>query len=334
MDIFICLIKSLEGYNMHNDLTKINSFMNELKTILLGKEDLIFKITATILTGGNILLEDLPGVGKTVFSKAIARLIFKKDEDENANAIDFKRIQGTPDLLPYDITGVDIYNPDIKEFIFNKGPVFTDILLADELNRTTPKVQSALLQAMAEKEVTIGNNTYKLPPLFFVIATENPIESEGTYPLPVAQLDRFSCLLEIGYPDFDIEKEIFVKGKSEQRLDDLQPVISVDDILRVRLKLRDIEIDEKLYHAIAMITKRSREHKEIKTGLSTRAGLMMIEQLRAYAYLKEREFVTDQDIIDLAVPVWAHRLIIRNPNSESKDIIDKIVRDEIKKIFR
>lgn len=312
---------------MDNNIIKL---IKQLDSILIGKNEIIKKIVANILIGGNILLEDMPGVGKTIIAKALTRSIAS---NEKGIPIKFSRIQGTPDLLPYDITGVDIYDNSKNKFVFNPGPVFTDILLADELNRTTPKVQSALLQAMAEKEVTIGKRTYSLSEMFCVIATQNPVETEGTYPLPAAQLDRFTCCLKIGYPDLMHELIILDKGKSEDRLLKLKPVITVKKILSLRNEIKKIEVNKKIQSAIANICNITREYKDIRLGLSTRAGLMMMDILRAKAYLNNRDYVIDQDLSDFATEVWAHRIILLNPQLNSKDIISKITRIEVRKLI-
>ena len=309
---------------------KVEKLIAQLNTVLIGKEDKINKIVANILIGGNILLEDMPGVGKTVMAKGIARSI----GGEKNKPIAFSRIQATPDLLPYDITGIDIYDTSKNKFVFKPGPVFTDILLADELNRTTPKVQSALLQSMAEKLVTVGNKTYELSEMFMVIATQNPVESEGTYPLPAAQLDRFSICIELGYPDTDHEIEIFEKGRSEDRLSDLKPVITAAEILKIRNEIKKIEINKKLLMVIAKICQTTRQYeKDIRLGLSTRAGLMMIEMLKGHAYLQGRDFVTDQDIIELAEDVWAHRLILLNPQLKARELINRTTRQLVRKLI-
>lgn len=310
---------------------KVKLLINQLNSILIGKEDKIKLIVTNLLIGGNILLEDMPGVGKTIISKSLAKLIASTSRGK---AVKFSRIQATPDLLPYDITGVEIYSTEKKKFVFSPGPVFTDILLADELNRTTPKVQSALLEAMAEKQVTIGTKTYKLPEMFFVIATQNPVETEGTYPLPAAQLDRFSCCLTLGYPDFEHELIILKEGKSELKLPDLKPVITVEALLKIRDYVSKIEVNDKLLHAIAKICERTRNSKDIRLGLSPRAGLMMKDMLQSYAFLSDRDYASDQDLLDLAVDVWGHRLMLYNPQIKAQDIIAKITREEVRKIMR
>lgn len=310
---------------------KIADLLDSLDRILIGKRDCLKLIASNILCGGNMLLEDSPGVGKTIISKAIAKLISSEDGD----SVKFSRIQGTPDLLPYDITGVDVYDPKSNEFVFKRGPVFADILLVDELNRATPKVQSALLQAMAEKQVTIGANTYPLPEIFFVIATQNPVESEGTYPLPAAQLDRFTICLNIGYPSFEDEVSIMKRGKSENRLNEIKPVISSGEIIALRESIaKEVEINEKIIFAIGKIAEKTRDYKDIKLGLSTRSCLMMVEVLRSFAFVNGRDYVTDQDLIDLAPYAWAHRLILANPQVKSQDIIVRLTREEIRKIIK
>jgi MoxR-like ATPase len=309
----------------------LKDLIDQLNTILIGKEKKVYKITAALLVGGNILLEDMPGVGKTIIAKALAKSI--SCDDSNKEPIKFSRIQGTPDLLPYDITGIDIYDNIKNKFVFKPGPIFTEILLADELNRTTPKVQSALLQAMAEKEVTIGNKTYQLSDIFFVIATQNPVETEGTYPLPAAQLDRFTCCLEIGYPDSAHELEILEKGKSEDRLVNLHPKINSKTIIKIREAIKKIEVNSKLLKIITNVCNQTRVNKDIRLGLSTRAALMMNDMLRANAYLNDRDYADDQDLIDLAEEVWAHRLILLNPQIKAKDIIQRLVRQEVRKVI-
>ncbi len=306
------------------------SFINNLNKILIGKEISTKMITAAILAGGNILLEDNPGVGKTIVSKAVAQLI----SGSNDGAVKFSRIQGTPDLLPYDITGVDIYDPNMKDFTFKQGPVFTDILLFDELNRTTPKVQSALLQCMSEKEVTVGIKTYRLSDIFFVIATQNPIDSEGTYPLPAAQLDRFMTCLTIGYPDSEIEASILKAGKSETRLETLKPQLKTSEIFEIRREIENIHCSDLIDKLLVNIADKTRTHKELKLGLSTRALLMTKDFLKAYSYVNGKNFIDDNMVAEISKSVWAHRIISINPQLDTSELIDKITREEIRRLMR
>ncbi|MDR2618177.1 MAG: AAA family ATPase, partial [Treponema sp.] len=276
-------------------------------------------LTAGILAGGHVLLEDNPGLGKTTVAKAVARLIAGKD-----GPLVFKRIQFTPDLLPYDITGVDIFDPETRSFRFVPGPVLANIVLADEINRTTPKVQSALLEVMAERQVTIGSSTHRPPEPFFVLATENPVESEGTFPLPAAQLDRFMMRLSLGYPDRETELSILEDNPSENALNALKPVLTFEDFLAARQAAAAVFCHPDLKGAAADIVRDTRIHRAFVLGASPRAGLHYLEALKALALVKGREYVTDEDLAALAVPVLAHRVRLRDPRAQAEKHIREI----------
>ena len=287
--------------------------------IIKGKMEFLELITAVILAGGHVLIEDNPGLGKTLVAKTIARLI-----DGGRRGLVFKRIQFTPDLLPYDITGVDVFDPRARTFRFIPGPVLANIVLADEINRTTPKVQSALLEVMAERQVTIGQTTHYPPEPFFVIATENPIESEGTFPLPAAQLDRFMMRLSIGYPDRQAELAILEENPAEEGLAKLEPVMRLTDFLSAKKAAASVFCHQALKEAIADMIRDTRIHKGFTLGASPRSGLHLLEAAKALALVRARNYVIDEDLAILAVPVLAHRVKLRDPRAQAGKFIREI----------
>ncbi|MDR1301603.1 MAG: AAA family ATPase [Treponema sp.] len=288
--------------------------------IIRGKREFLELFTAGLLAKGHVLIEDNPGLGKTTVAKTFSRLI----TDEEGRQLLFKRIQFTPDLLPYDITGVDVFDPESRSFQFVPGPVLANIVLADEINRTTPKVQSALLEVMAERQVTIGASTHYPPDPFVVIATENPIESEGTFPLPAAQLDRFMMRLSLGYPDREAELSILTENPGEYPLSQLEPVMQKGDFLAAQDAVGQVFCHEALKEAIADIVRDTRIHRGFLLGASPRAGLHFLCAVKSLALVRGRAYVTDEDLLTMAAPVLAHRLKLRDPRTEGAHIIREI----------
>ncbi|PQF50111.1 AAA family ATPase [Enterococcus faecium] len=270
-----------------------------------------------LLAGGHVLFEDIPGVGKTLLVKALAKAVQGT----------FSRVQCTPDLLPSDILGFSVYNSQSKEFEFRPGPIFTTILLADEINLTTPRTQSALLEAMAENHATIDNNTYPLDNHFFVLATQNPIEYEGTYPLPEAQLDRFLFRLQIGYPSFDDEL-LLLLDKFEKVLDNLNEVLNSYEIEEIKTNVANVFVSpEVAYYALQLVSA-TRSHAAIQLGISPRGSLSFIQAAKAYALIHGRNYVTPKDLQDLVPYVFSHRLIFYDRSlkeDEKKQIIHTLV---------
>ncbi len=270
-----------------------------------------------LLAGGHVLFEDIPGVGKTLLVKALAKAVQGT----------FSRVQCTPDLLPSDILGFSVYNSQSKEFEFRPGPIFTTILLADEINRTTPRTQSALLEAMAENHATIDNNTYPLDNHFFVLATQNPIEYEGTYPLPEAQLDRFLFRLQIGYPSFDDEL-LLLLDKFEKVLDNLNEVLNSYEIEEIKTNVANVFVSPEVASYALQLVSATRSHAAIQLGISPRGSLSFIQAAKAYALIHGRNYVTPKDLQDLVPYVFSHRLIFYDRSlkeDEKKQIIHTLV---------
>lgn len=297
---------------------KANAVLDEIETVIIGKRDMIRLVLAAILCNGHILIEDVPGVGKTTLAKALARTL----------GCTFKRIQFTPDLLPADITGTSVFNQKTGEFEFRPGPVFAQFVLADEINRATPKAQSSLLECMEEKQVTVDGNSYILPAPFFVIATENNIEYQGTYPLPEGQLDRFMIRLSLGYPDGSEESLILDKHAVEHPLAKACQVISSEEVISLQRAARDVFLDASLRDYIVETVAATRNHPSVLLGASPRGSINLSQASRSLALLHGREYVLPDDIKTLAVPVLAHRLILK-PEARMRKISPEDVVAEI-----
>ena len=283
--------------------SKGNAVLEEVKKAIVGKDEVLRLILTTILADGHILLEDLPGLAKTLMAKSFA----------TAMGVRFKRVQFTPDLLPSDILGVSIFNQKTLEFEFKKGPVFTNILLADEINRAPPKTQSALLEAMQERQVTVEGNTYELERPFIVFATQNPIEQEGTYPLPEAQLDRFLVRLRVGYPSKKEEIEILRRRMARKKEEvDITPILTPEEVVEMQRAIEDVYVSDAILEYITEIVLATREDKkEIEVGASPRGSLALLKLSRAYAALEGRDYVIPDDVKAVAVPALSHRLILK-----------------------
>ena len=298
---------------------KINEVMDEVETVIIGKRQTIMMVLTSILSNGHILIDDVPGVGKTTLAKSLAKAL----------GCSFKRIQFTPDLLPADITGTSIFNQKTTEFEFRRGPIFAQFVLADEINRATPKTQSSLLECMEERQVTADGTSHPLPAPFFVIATENTIESHGTYPLPEAQLDRFMIRLRMGYPESAEESRILDSQTMEHPLANVRTILTLDELSALQAGVKDVHLDPAVRDYIVQIVTATRTHPMVSLGASTRGSLNLSHAARSYAALTGRDFVTPDDVKALAVPVLAHRLLLR-PEARIKKVTTEDVVEEIK----
>ena len=312
-------------------MAAIPNLIGHIEKIVRGKRPQIELVITCLLAGGHILIEDNPGTGKTVLAKTLAHCI---SGDRDGETVVFKRIQFTPDLLPMDLIGTHVFDDANKQFLFKKGPLFCNVLLADEINRASPKVQSALLEAMAESQITVGDATLKLEQLFFTIATQNPVEMEGTYPLPAAQLDRFYMKIYFGYVDEATELDIYRDYlQIAVNLNTAEQVMSMRSMLQLQQQTGEVFVHEEIIKAVANIVRKTRDHPDITLGASTRSGIAFIKCLRAYALVKGRTFVVEDDVRDIARAVLEHRLIFRNKDGKLK-AMEGIVQKETERLAK
>jgi MoxR-like ATPase len=295
---------------------------NALRKIVRGKDDIIRLAVVSLIARGHLLIEGVPGVGKTTLGQALAK------------ALDctFQRVQFTSDMLPSDVIGISIYSAIEQQFEFKRGPVFTNVLLADEINRTTPKAQSALLEAMNESQVTVDAHSYPLPQPFLVIATQNPVEHHGTYPLPESQLDRFLMRVRMGYPDSGAEREILRSEAGITQLETMQPVLTGADVLEMQLAATQVRVDESLVNYALSIVRKTRESEQFSLGVSPRGSQMLYRAAQAMAFCDGRTFCTPEDFKPLVVPVFAHRVVVNGlysstlkKSEQAEQVIQEIV---------
>lgn len=297
----------------------IDKLFTNVERVIIGKQDAIQKTMLALLVQGHVLIEDVPGVGKTILARAIAKSI----------GCSFKRIQFTPDMLPSDVTGVSVFNQKEREFEFREGPIFAQIVLVDEINRATPKTQSALLEAMEERQVTVDGATYKVPSPFMVMATQNPIEYEGTFPLPEAQLDRFVLRIQLGYVGKSEEVNILSSQQFRHPLEEIGQVISRDEMVQIQTAVKEVYVDDLIKEYIIAITGATRTHPDVYLGASPRGSLAIYKTSQALAALSNRDYVIPDDVKALAEPALAHRLIIspaaRMKNVDAREVIGQIL---------
>jgi len=284
---------------VRQDLDLIATLRRNIESVIIGKPDVV-KLTVTcLLARGHVLLEDVPGIGKTALARATARSV----------ACAFRRIQFTPDLLPSDITGVSIFDSERKDFAFKKGPIFSNIILADEINRATPRTQAALLEAMNENRVSVDGTTHALPSPFLVIATQNPLEFAGTYPLPESQLDRFLMILKMGYPTPEEERQIITSRSGPDPIEALQAVLSTDDVNRLCERVNEVRVDDAVTSYVIEIANRTRNDRSLVAGVSPRGAIHLTRAARAHALVDGRDYATPDDIKAVAVNVLSHRVV-------------------------
>lgn len=330
LELYFCVyiltfVARLGGFLMHK---QIETIIENIEKVMIGKRKVAELSVVALLAGGHVLLEDVPGVGKTMMVKALAKSV----------GAEFKRIQFTPDLLPSDVIGVSIYNPKTLQFEFRPGPIMGNIILADEINRTSPKTQSALLESMEEASVTIDGETLDIGKPFFVMATQNPIEYEGTYPLPEAQLDRFLLKIKMGYPNAQEEIEVLRRAEKTQPIFDLTPVITLDELLKLQDEVKEVYVEDSVKSYIVQLARATRNVSEIYLGVSPRASIALMKASQAYAKMQDRDYVKPDDVQYLAPFVFGHRIILRPEaryeGKTTEDILERIISKSVIPIKR
>ncbi len=305
----------------------LNKLTQKIGEIVIGQSGLVKQLLVALLSGGHVIIEGVPGTGKTLLVKVLSRLI----------AADFRRIQLTPDILPSDILGTNIFDLNSRDFMLKKGPVFTEILLADEINRTPPKTQAALLEAMEEQQITLDGETMLLPPLFWVVATQNSLEFEGTYPLPEAQLDRFLFKLVVGYPAKEAEKQILFNAQAgfqakKLDLDRIQAIATVADILSLRQQVQNIQVEDNIFDYLLNLVERTRQHPDLILGASPRSSVAWLNASKANACISARDYVTPDDVKEVAAPLLRHRLFLKSEAQLDNVQIDEVIESILKQI--
>lgn len=299
---------------------QIEKIIRNIEKVMIGKREIAELSIVSLLAGGHVLLEDVPGVGKTMMVRALSKSL----------GASFKRIQFTPDLLPSDVIGVSIYNPKTLQFEFRPGPIVGNIVLADEINRTSPKTQAALLESMEESSITVDGETLSLPKPFFVMATQNPIEYEGTYPLPEAQLDRFLLKIKMGYPTKDEEIEVLRRAENSVPIDEIAAVLSIEQLIELKRQVKQVHVEDNIKEYIVSLAQHTRYHENVYLGVSPRASIALMRAAQSYAFMKGRDYVVPDDVQYLTKFVFGHRLILkpeaRYEGVTEEQVIDRVLR--------